>query len=119
MSNPIRDALLKKIKQTSIINRGAYPYTRASNVYGKEGPYEEKDIVDGGDSGPNYPVDPDVTVDPSDESTDLNTVISEATEGEAIAVTEGEIATALTINKSITLMGESAGKAQNHTQTIE
>lgn len=118
MSNPIRDALLKKIKQTSIINRGAYPYTRASNVYGKNGPYEEKDTPDGGD-GPIYPVDPDVTVDPSDESTDLNTVISEATEGEAIAVTEGEVATALTIDKSITLMGESAGRAQNHTQTIE
>lgn len=118
MSNPIRDALLKKIKQTSIINRGAYPYTRASNVYGKEGPYEEKDIIDGGD-GPNYPVTPDVTVDPSDETTDLNTVISEATEGEAIAVTEGEIVTAVTIDKSITLMGESAGKAQNHAQTIE
>lgn len=114
MSNLIRDALLKKIKQTSIINRGAYPYTRASNVYGKNGPYEEKDVID----GPNYPVTPDVVVDPSDDTTDLNTVISEATEGEAIAVTEGEITTAVTINKSITLMGESAGKAQNHAQTI-
>ena len=115
MSNPIRDALLKKIKQTSIINRGAYPYTRASNVYGKNGPYEEKDVID----GPNYPVKPDVTVDPSDESTDLNTAISEATEGEAIAITEGEITTVVNINKSITLMGESAGRAQNHAQTIE
>ena len=115
MSNLIRDALLKKIKQTSIINRGAYPYTRASNVYGKNGPYEEKDVID----SPNYPVNPDVVVDPSDDTTDLNTVISEATEGEAIAVTEGEITTAVTINKSITLMGESAGKAQNHAQTIK
>ena len=115
MSNLIRDALLKKIKQTSIINRGAYPYTRASNVYGKNGPYAAKDVID----GPNYPVNPDVVVDPSDDTTDLNTVISEATEGEAIAVTEGEITTAVTINKSITLMGESAGKAQNHAQTIE
>lgn len=115
MAKTIIEQMIERCKNASVVNRGAYRVTAATNVYNLDGStLEEKETP----TEPVYPEEPDITVNPSDPESNLNDVIASAESGNAIAVKEGTINTNLSINKSITLMGELSGISQNKKQEI-
>lgn len=113
MRNLIREKLLNASKKSTTQNRGMYPHTLAMNVYKSDGSAIEENTT-----GPVYPEKPDVIVTPGDPENTVNNAIAELEAGKAMAISEGEVNEPLSINKAITLMGETAGIKQNFNQTI-
>lgn len=113
MRNLIREKLLNASKKSTTQSRGMYPHTLATNVYKLDGSTIENDTP-----GPVYPETPDVIVSPDDSENAVNDAISKLDAGKVMAISEGEVNEPLSINKSITLMGETAGIKQNFDQTL-
>ena len=111
MANRIVEEMIRKSKVASIANRGAYHMTADTNVYKQDGtPLEERVIVK-----PNIP-EPDVVVNPT--VVPIIEVISEVNSGAVIAVTAGEIAEELNLNKGVIIQGVNAGIPQNRKQEV-
>lgn len=115
MAKTIIEQMIERCKNASVANRGTYRVTAATNVYNLDGStLEEKDTP----TGPVYPEEPDIIVNPSNPESNLNDAIATAESGNAIAVKEGTVNVELTIDKAITLMGETSGISQNKNQEI-
>lgn len=105
MANKVIAELIQKAKAASIMNRGAYPVTIATNVYMQDGSSVESDIQK-----------PDVVVDPS--VTPITEVITNVESGAVIAIPEGEVAESLTLDKGVVIQGSNAGVPQNYKQEV-
>lgn len=113
MSNSIRDELLKKSR--GLLNRGAYPFTKASNVYMQNGmPMEDKD---NNEETPTIP-DTDVTFDPKDPDTTIADILNNMEDGQTLAISSGDIQTEMSVTKSTTIYGSTAGISKNSYQNI-
>ena len=111
MSNRIVEELIKKCKDASVANRGAYPMTTADSVYTEDGT-----TVEDNEQNPSQDIpEPDVIIDPNDpEATPVAEVIATVQNGAVIAVGVGEIIEELVLDKSVTIQGTNAGIPQNY-----
>ena len=110
MPNHIVNEMIKKAKEASIKNRGAYPVTSAKHVFFQDGvSAESNDYVI-----PDLMVNLDLVEDPST----IGTVIADLEEGAIVEFSSGTIDTELTLEKSVTITGENVGVAQNFAQEV-
>ena len=118
MANKKHPRLLEAIenaKRASLINRGMYPYTVATNVFYQDGTRLE---AIPGEEGTTDVATPDTVVDLTDPETSVSNVLAEAENGEVIELQGGTVEEELTLDKSVTLNGENAGVAQNFKQEV-
>lgn len=115
MKNKIIEEMIKKSKEASIKNRGAYPITSADHTYKNDGStYEDFIPVEPKED----PLPADKTIDPADPETNITTVLVDAKDNAVVDIAEGSIDENITIEKSVTLQGTSAGIAQNFNQEV-
>ena len=107
---------IENARRASLINRGMYPYTMATNVFYQDGTRLE--AIPGEEDGASDVATPDTVVDLSDPETSVSEVLTEAENGEVIELQGGTVEEELTLDKSVTLNGENAGVAQNFKQEV-
>ena len=109
IKDKIRQQFIDAAKKASVLNRGAYMKTAATNTFNTNGTTVEESVD----------IIPD---DPNDEEeipiSDAVDSITNATDGEVIHLSSGEVTEELNINSSITVEGENAGIAQNFNQEV-
>lgn len=113
MANHIIKELIKKSKEASLKNRGAYPVTCAKNVFFQNGTTIESDVPADVEI-PDVIVNLDLVEDPAS----IATVISELEKDSVVEFSDGEIGVELVIGKGVTLQGANAGKPQNFRQGV-
>lgn len=117
MANKIVEELIKKAKAASISNRGAYPVTAADHVFKQNGMTLGDDYVE---ALPDEEIpEANVVVDLQESETPIVEIINTAESGVVIAVSDGEVAEELVLNKGVVMQGVNAGVAQNHRQEVE
>ena len=109
MANRIVEELIKKAKATSVINRGMYPVTVATNVYKQDGTPLERE------RDQEVPK-ADIIVNP--EETAIVDILEQVNSGAIIEISEGEVTEELVLGKGVTIQGYNAGISQNYAQEI-
>lgn len=118
MANRIIEELIKCAKEASLKNRGQYGVTIATNVYKKDGSTIERKVEPGKLADEEIP-EADIVLDLSSPDEAPIEVIIASSEGAIIAVSDGEIASELKLEKDLTLQGVNAGIAQNYDQEVK
>ena len=115
--HPLMLEAIAKAKAAALSNRGMYSFTLTTNVFKLDGsPLEEKAVENEDGVAPVEPVpEADVTV----EAETAVETLATAEDGAVVEVAAGEIAQELTVEKSVTMLGENAGIAQNFDQEVQ